>query len=89
MFRAHLGERRYRRPGTRHRCSPPAISQVGFAEKPRRATQVDLPAGSVLAFYTDGLVKRRTGEIDEGVRELEMAVTADSPSGCAREPWPG
>ncbi|MEV4051946.1 GAF domain-containing SpoIIE family protein phosphatase [Amycolatopsis sp. NPDC049688] len=52
---------------------------VTVAEKPRRATQVALPAGSVLAFYTDGLVKGRRRAIDQGMRELENAVTAADP----------
>ncbi|MGW1986878.1 PP2C family protein-serine/threonine phosphatase [Streptomyces collinus] len=37
---------------------------------------VELPAGSTLALYTDGLVERRTAGIDAGIERLAQAVGA-------------
>jgi serine phosphatase RsbU (regulator of sigma subunit)/anti-sigma regulatory factor (Ser/Thr protein kinase) len=44
---------------------------------PRRATAVDLPPGSLLFLYTDGLVERRGRSLDEGLARLCAAVHAD------------
>ncbi len=35
---------------------------------------VDLPAGSTLALYTDGLVERRSAGIDAGIDRLALAM---------------
>jgi serine phosphatase RsbU (regulator of sigma subunit)/anti-sigma regulatory factor (Ser/Thr protein kinase) len=40
---------------------------------------VDLPVGTVLLLYTDGLIERRGRPIDEGLEELRRAA-ADGPS---------
>ncbi|GLI02648.1 cyclic diguanylate phosphodiesterase [Phytohabitans aurantiacus] len=42
--------------------------------EPRRSTTIDLPAGSVLVCYTDGLVERRGEFIDEGLERLRRTV---------------
>jgi serine phosphatase RsbU (regulator of sigma subunit)/anti-sigma regulatory factor (Ser/Thr protein kinase) len=39
-----------------------------------RQTVVELPAGSVLLLYSDGLVERRGHSIDEGLRRVSEAV---------------
>jgi phosphoserine phosphatase RsbU/P len=45
-------------------------------ESPRRTSQVDVPRGSVLSFYTDGLVERRGQSLDAGLEQLCAAVDA-------------
>ncbi len=47
---------------------------VGRRPAPRRTTTVDLPAGAVLVFYTDGLVERRDQVIDVGLDRLTAVV---------------
>ncbi|GAB3407871.1 PP2C family protein-serine/threonine phosphatase [Flindersiella endophytica] len=52
---------------------------------PRTTTTVDLPPGSLVCFYTDGLIERRGQEFDEGLKRLCTLVekgTADEV--CAR-----
>ncbi|MCD2198143.1 SpoIIE family protein phosphatase [Actinomycetospora endophytica] len=43
---------------------------------PRRTTVIDLPPGSLLFLYTDGLVERRGRSLDEGLDRLCGAVRA-------------
>ena len=45
---------------------------------PRHELVVDLPDGAVVAFYTDGLVERRHGSIDDRLELLRRTVTAGS-----------
>jgi anti-sigma regulatory factor (Ser/Thr protein kinase) len=47
--------------------------------QPRRVTELDLPRGSLLCLYTDGLIERRTVSFDERLEKLREVVTADSP----------
>jgi serine phosphatase RsbU (regulator of sigma subunit) len=50
----------------------------------RRVTSVDLPPGTVLGLYTDGLVERRDRPIDEGITRLAGSLTAEDPElACA------
>jgi phosphoserine phosphatase RsbU/P len=50
----------------------------------RRTTTVKITPGTVLCFYTDGLVERREIPIDEGLARLCEAVTAEPPdAACA------
>ncbi|WP_370965157.1 PP2C family protein-serine/threonine phosphatase [Amycolatopsis sp. cg9] len=56
---------------------PPIGLTIGEPE--RRMTIVDLPPGSVLAFYTDGLVERRDRPVDTGMRLLADTVYAGEP----------
>jgi serine phosphatase RsbU (regulator of sigma subunit) len=46
--------------------------------RPRHASEVDLPAGSTVVCYTDGLVERRGLLIDDGLHRLAGHVTADA-----------
>jgi serine phosphatase RsbU (regulator of sigma subunit)/anti-sigma regulatory factor (Ser/Thr protein kinase) len=46
---------------------------TGIPTKYRQET-FELPAGSVLVLYTDGLVERRGRSIDDGLRDLQVAV---------------
>jgi serine phosphatase RsbU (regulator of sigma subunit) len=41
------------------------------------ATDIDLPAGSVLALYTDGLVEQPGQDISAGMSRLARALAAD------------
>jgi hypothetical protein len=57
---------------------PPICSQLdaGWPD-----TTIELPPGSAIAFYTDGLVERRGEALDEGFERLRQAFHA----GCAEE----
>ena len=46
---------------------------------PRQATTVATPPGSVLCFYTDGLIERPDEPIDDGLARLCGAVTTGPP----------
>ncbi|WP_170131419.1 GAF domain-containing SpoIIE family protein phosphatase [Quadrisphaera granulorum] len=50
---------------------------------PRSEAEVELPAGSTLLLYTDGLVERRDSDLGEGVERL-----ADALAGVAHLPLP-
>jgi sigma-B regulation protein RsbU (phosphoserine phosphatase) len=51
---------------------------------PRRTSVVDLPEGALVFFYTDGLVERREGGLEERLRRLCRSVVAGAPeSVCA------
>jgi sigma-B regulation protein RsbU (phosphoserine phosphatase) len=57
---------------------------TGF-DLPRRSRVVDLPADSVVCFYTDGLVERRDWILDTGLEYLRLAVDVRPPEAvCAR-----
>jgi putative methionine-R-sulfoxide reductase with GAF domain len=53
--------------------------------RPRRAATVDLPPGSVVTFYTDGLVERRGLSLDERLRRLCDTVTATPAEAVCRD----
>jgi phosphoserine phosphatase RsbU/P len=53
---------------------------IGVAPGPRRhATAVTVPPGTLLCFYTDGLIERPGEPIDDGLARLCRAVTAQPP----------
>lgn len=58
---------------------------IGMASPaPRPVSTLDLPPGSVLCLYTDGLVERRDRSIDDGIARLAAALTAGPPeNACA------
>ncbi|OXM58288.1 diguanylate phosphodiesterase [Amycolatopsis thailandensis] len=63
----------------------PVDPPIGVTGPQRRTTDVELPPGGVLAFYTDGLVERRDHLIDVGLQRLTDVVTPDQPGVvCAR-----
>ncbi|MGW6785902.1 SpoIIE family protein phosphatase [Streptomyces sp. NPDC054987] len=43
---------------------------LGVGGWPFEPVELDLPPGSVLALYTDGLIERGEGDVDEGMRDL-------------------
>ncbi|OKK00030.1 SpoIIE family protein phosphatase [Streptomyces sp. CB02400] len=53
---------------------------LGVGGLPFEATELQLPEGSVVAFYTDGLIEDRDRDIDRAADELcrALAVPADS-----------
>ncbi|MFJ5534039.1 SpoIIE family protein phosphatase [Streptomyces sp. NPDC093261] len=47
---------------------------LGLGLVPFDAVEVELPEGSLLAFYTDGLVESRDGDIEVGMHRLSTAL---------------
>jgi serine phosphatase RsbU (regulator of sigma subunit) len=75
------------RPG--HRATPvwlPNDLLIGVPDgRTRHVTTVDMPRGSVLCLYTDGLIESRDHPIDFGIGRLTEAVTPSDPEiGCAK-----
>jgi sigma-B regulation protein RsbU (phosphoserine phosphatase) len=63
----------------------PADVLIGVsAQRPRRTTILDFPAGTALCLCTDGLVERRDQPIDLGIARLCAATVAREPeAACA------
>ena len=59
---------------------------IGIAPDARRpVTTLSLAPGTLLCFYTDGLVERPTETLDEGLARLCQAVAASAPeTACAK-----
>jgi anti-sigma regulatory factor (Ser/Thr protein kinase) len=53
---------------------------LGVGGLPFEATEVELPEGSLLAFYTDGLIEVRDRDIGVGLRKLCQALASAAPS---------
>jgi anti-sigma regulatory factor (Ser/Thr protein kinase) len=53
---------------------------TGLGGLPFEAAEVDLPAGTLLALYTDGLVESRDHDIDEGLSELRRVLATPAPT---------
>jgi PAS domain S-box-containing protein len=66
--------------GTTSFLDLPAGPQLGLGGLPFESAEVELPEGSVLALYTDGLVESRQHDIGEGLDTLRetLATPADS-----------
>lgn len=65
----------------------PVGPPIGFPHPDRRyhSSVLPLTPGTVLCFYTDGLVERRASTIDAGLRRLCQTVSATEPETvCAR-----
>ncbi|MEU0206664.1 SpoIIE family protein phosphatase [Streptomyces canus] len=52
----------------------PAGPPLGLGGLPFEATEIELPEGSLLALYTDGLVEDRGRDIDEGLDALREVL---------------
>ena len=53
---------------------------LGVGGLPFEATELELPEGSLIALYTDGLVEARDHDMDAGLDRLCRALAAPSPS---------
>jgi serine phosphatase RsbU (regulator of sigma subunit)/anti-sigma regulatory factor (Ser/Thr protein kinase) len=60
----------------RLRPGPP----LGVGGLPFEATELELPEGSLLALYTDGLIETRDNDIDAGLARLRLALAVPGPS---------
>ena len=65
-----------KRPGgTADILNLPAGPPLGLGGLPFEAAEVELPEGSLLALYTDGLVQARGGDPDAGVAALRRVLS--------------
>ncbi|WP_214109705.1 ATP-binding SpoIIE family protein phosphatase [Acrocarpospora catenulata] len=53
----------------------PACLPLGIGNEPLEMVELTLPAGSILALYTDGLVESRARDIDEGITALRRLLS--------------
>jgi len=51
---------------------------LGAGDRAYEQTEVDFPTDSILALYTDGLVERRSSDIDAGIASLSALLAAAS-----------
>ncbi len=58
----------------------PASPPLGLGSLPFESTELDLPEGSLLALYTNGLVASRRRDMDRGLEQLRQALAASGPS---------
>jgi PAS domain S-box-containing protein len=58
----------------------PAGPPLGLGGLPFESTEIELPAGSILVLYTDGLVESRYQDIDLGFERLRRALARQEPS---------
>ncbi|MER6500281.1 SpoIIE family protein phosphatase [Streptomyces sp. NPDC001455] len=66
--------------GTAELLEMPIGPPLGLGSLPFETAEVELPEGSLLAFYTDGLVESRNHDIDERIDTLRAAVSRTAPS---------
>ena len=62
--------------GTANLVPMTAGPPLGVGGLPFEATELELPEGSVLALYTDGLIEDRDRDVDHATAELCRALTA-------------
>jgi Stage II sporulation protein E (SpoIIE)/GAF domain len=55
-----------------------------IADRTRHTTAIELPVGSMLALYTDGLIERREESLDCGFERLRAALTFEQADTCCR-----
>ncbi|MET7285354.1 SpoIIE family protein phosphatase [Streptomyces sp. NPDC005573] len=58
----------------------PTGPPLGLGGLPFESVEVDLPEGSLLALYTDGLIEARDHDVDTGLRGLRTALADAVPS---------
>ncbi|MEU9265027.1 SpoIIE family protein phosphatase [Streptomyces sp. NPDC048251] len=66
--------------GPARRVELPAGPALGLGGLPFESAELELAEGSVLAFYTDGLVESREREVDSALRLLSETLAAYSDS---------
>ncbi|MEV6794090.1 SpoIIE family protein phosphatase [Streptomyces sp. NPDC051320] len=66
--------------GTGYFPDPPVGPPLGLGGLPFESTELELPEGAVLAFYTDGLVGSSAHNIDERLDLLRRALTRPATS---------
>ncbi|UGQ11676.1 SpoIIE family protein phosphatase [Yinghuangia sp. ASG 101] len=66
--------------GTAKFLDVPAGPPLGLGGLPFESTEIELPEGSTLALYTDGLIEARGRDIDEGLDKLLAALAQPAPS---------
>ncbi|MFF4865724.1 SpoIIE family protein phosphatase [Streptomyces sp. NPDC001231] len=54
----------------------PPDPPLGAARPPFETSEIDLPEGSLLVLYTDGLVDAATGDIDDGMNDLARVLSS-------------
>ncbi|MFG3142113.1 SpoIIE family protein phosphatase [Streptomyces sp. NPDC048211] len=70
----HPGPALVRPDGTVEFPDIPAGLPLGIGGMPFEAIELEVPEGSRLVLYTDGLVERRGRDIDEGMEQLRNAL---------------
>ncbi|MFD5798761.1 SpoIIE family protein phosphatase [Streptomyces diastatochromogenes] len=58
----------------------PTGPPLGLGGLPFESVDVELPEGSLLALYTDGLIEARGQDVDAGLRALRLALADAAPS---------
>ncbi|MFI7502611.1 SpoIIE family protein phosphatase [Streptomyces sp. NPDC049687] len=71
--------------GTVHFPEPDADPPLGAAEPPFETVELEVPEGSMLVLYTDGLVESAKREIDEGMAELARMLRTAHEDGSAAD----
>ncbi|MFD4835799.1 SpoIIE family protein phosphatase [Streptomyces uncialis] len=66
--------------GTARFADAPAGPPLGVGGLPFETAEIELPEGSVLALFTDGLVETRTRDLDTGLQRLQDLLTHPDPS---------
>ncbi|MGW2051479.1 ATP-binding SpoIIE family protein phosphatase [Streptomyces sp. NPDC001858] len=66
--------------GTADLLELPAGPPLGLGGLPFEAAEIDLPEGSVLALYTDGLIEARDHDVETGLALLRETLAAPAPS---------
>ncbi|MER5197546.1 ATP-binding SpoIIE family protein phosphatase [Streptomyces sp. NPDC002755] len=66
--------------GTAEILELPPGPPLGLGGLPFEAAEVELPEGSLLALYTDGLVESRDHDVDAGLARLRHALTQPASS---------
>ncbi|NEA97514.1 SpoIIE family protein phosphatase [Streptomyces sp. SID13726] len=69
--------------GTVHFPEPDADPPLGAAKPPFETVELEVPEGSLLVLYTDGLVESSKREIDEGMAELARLLRRAHDDGTA------
>jgi anti-sigma regulatory factor (Ser/Thr protein kinase) len=66
--------------GTAELLDLPAGPPLGLGGLPFEAVDIELPEGSLLALYTDGLFASRENDIDDGIFRLRQTLTRPAAS---------